>query len=443
MMKRLPSLRVLPGWPSALVLAAAGAICLPAVLACWGESGSATTWDGAVRDSAGIPIVENFGMPMWREGEGWVFTEVLRIGTVEGDPEYEFGNVTGIAVLSDRRIVVADALAHELRFFSPDGVYQSSVGRQGQGPGEFGGDQLWPFVGPGDTLLVIDRGNQQAHVIAPDGTWLDSFSTLPRDGHWFGLARDAQPPGRIVTVHPPLRQPDGSLTDSSDVLLERDLHGAILDTVAVLPTYMASIPPRVSLFFPNVVDVRICENGLAVGNNYEYRSVWYGSGGAIDRIISLAREPLPLTEEERSVMMGRFDQLFREFNVPSERAEAVRSRIRFTDHYPYYANFACGPAGTFLVQRVRPLSQLNEQERSRIRVDLHRPTGGLEWDVFDREGRYLGVVEMPGTEWVATVSNPRFVEDQATGTWYMYSVWADELEVHYVISWRVDGPTPG
>ena len=39
-------------WPGATLLAAAGATSVMAVLACRGDFGSATAWDGAVRDSA-------------------------------------------------------------------------------------------------------------------------------------------------------------------------------------------------------------------------------------------------------------------------------------------------------------------------------------------------------------------------------------------------------
>jgi len=417
--------------------AALAGFCILAVTACRDVSNAAANWDGAVRDSMGIEIVENYGTPLWREGEGWTFTEVVRIGVIEGAPEYEFGRVTGIAVLSDRRIVVADAMAHQLRFFSPEGVHELTVGREGRGPGEFGSGSLTPCVGPGDTLVVRDSGNQQMHVIAPDGTWLESYSTLPRDGYRHGLTRDAPPSGRLMTYHMPLFQPDGTLTDTMDVVLERDLHGAVRDTLARIPTWQ--LPQTSSSYYVDMVDVSLCGGGLVIGYNYQYRSLWYGAGQTVHRIVTLARERLPLTDGDRSVMIGRFDQLLRQNNVPAAQAAEVRSNIQFTDDYPAYTQFRCGPAGTFLVQRVRPLTQLNEEERSRLRTNLGRPPGGLDWDVFDSDGRYLGMQEIPGTKWVASVVNPRFIRDPATGAWYMYSVWSDEQDVQYVVGWRVEG----
>jgi len=338
---------------------------------------------------------------------------------------------------------VADALGHHLRFFSPSGVHERTVGRQGQGPGEFGAGALAPRVGPGDTLVVIDRANQQAHVIAPDGTWVESYSTAPRSGYRLGLSRDAPPTGRLLTYHMPLFQSDGTLTDSMDIVLERDVHGAILDTVVRVPTYLVTPRPgQEAPFYADLVDIALCEDGVVLGRNHRFRAVWYGSGGAVRRVVTLARKRLPLTKDDQSVMRGRYDQVLRERRVPAARAAQIRDNVPFHDAYPAYSQFTCGPAGTLIVQRVRPLSRLNAVERRQIRLDLGRPPGSLEWDVFDSAGRYLGVVELPGTEWVATVPNPRFMQDRATGVWYMYAVWADELDVQYVLGWRIDGPMP-
>lgn len=422
-------------------LAALGGFVALALLACGEGLIRAAAWDGMVRDSAGIEIVENFGTPLWHEGETWRLTEVVRIGAVEGAPEYEFGRISGIAVLSDRRLVVADAMAHELRFFSPDGVLERTYGRLGQGPGEFGDGLLYPSVGPGDTLLVFDRANQQAHVIAPDGTWLESFSTLPENGHWFGMVYDEPPTGRLVSIQVALRLPEGGLADSMDVLLERDLHGAILDTVARIPTYMTTLKPGAAgSYYANMVDITLCNNSLVAGHNYTHRTVWYGSGGGIERIIDFPSERPPLTEADRAVMMTRWDQLAEQYGLPPDQAEQIKSTVHFEDRYPAYAQFECGPAGTLLMQRFRPLCELSEEEVSQIRYNLGRPPGAPVWDVFDRDGRYLGAVDLPGTEWVGTVPDVRFVQDTDTKAWFMYATWSDELDVQYVVGWHIEGP---
>jgi hypothetical protein len=93
-----------------------------------------------------------------------------------------------------------------------------------------------------------------------------------------------------------------------------------------------------------------------------------------------------------------------------------------------------------MMQRFRPLCELSDDEVSRIRNNLGRPPGAAVWDVFDRDGRYLGVVELPGTEWVGTIAPVIFVQDRATDAWYLYSTWSDEMDVQYVVGWRIEGP---
>ncbi len=98
--------------------------------ACERNDAEVERWAGTMRDSAGIVVVENEDVPLWREGDAWSFTKLVRIGVREGDPRYQFGSTTGLVVLSDGRVVVADAMAHTIRFFSPEGTYLHELGRE-------------------------------------------------------------------------------------------------------------------------------------------------------------------------------------------------------------------------------------------------------------------------------------------------------------------------
>ena len=102
-----------------------------------------------------------------------------------------------------------------------------------------------------------------------------------------------------------------------------------------------------------------------------------------------------------------------------------------------------GPAGTLLVQRVWPVRDLDEAGRKEFTLDQqYVPPGSTEWDVFDAAGHYLGAVTIPGSEFLATPPLMRFHKDVSTDTWYMYSVVFDELDVQYVVRWRIEGRMP-
>jgi hypothetical protein len=108
------------------------------------------------RDSAGIQIVEASAAAWSTEG-GWQLASEprLSIGRESGDPEYLFNRIRGVSRLTDGRIVVADAGSSQIRFFDPSGVHIKTVGRAGDGPGEFRFiGSMWRHAA--DSLVVTD-----------------------------------------------------------------------------------------------------------------------------------------------------------------------------------------------------------------------------------------------------------------------------------------------
>ena len=61
----------------------------------------------------------------------------LEIGTVAGDPEYAFSQISDLALSADGTVLVSDAVTQEIRVFDSDGAFRGTVGRSGEGPGEF------------------------------------------------------------------------------------------------------------------------------------------------------------------------------------------------------------------------------------------------------------------------------------------------------------------
>ena len=108
-----------------------------------------------VTDSAGVKIVDNGeldpGLDLLASPE-----PTLRIGVVEGAPEYQLFEVSDLKRLSDGGIAVSNAGSRELRIYNADGSHRATAGGSGQGPGEFGYPNAL-FVLGGDTIRVQDR----------------------------------------------------------------------------------------------------------------------------------------------------------------------------------------------------------------------------------------------------------------------------------------------
>lgn len=145
-----------------------------------------------VRDSAGIRIVENPAAAMNRVVAVSAEPELV-LGSLEGEPEYQFFRVAAAARLSDGSFVVANGGTREVRFYGPDGEHRRTVGGAGQGPEEY----RYPvaiLVGPGDTLQVQDFLDRVRY--APDGTF---------------LGRESADMGRLQAAVGPDAFPEGGL----------------------------------------------------------------------------------------------------------------------------------------------------------------------------------------------------------------------------------------
>ncbi len=399
---------------------------------CVSETQSAGKWDGSVRDSAGIQIVDNFGEPLWKPGEEWRLVEDIRIGMREGPPEYQFGQISGYGEMSDGRIVVADAMASKIRFYSPEGEHLYSVGKRGNGPREFGDGSLGLLQGYGDTLLVPDWRNLQTHRLAPDGTWLGSFSIRP-EGEWRVSGWDTSPSGLISSSFAPLQQPDKPMVDTMEVVVIRHLDGTLGDTLGRVPIdqsfkfvegepqrwYYAGLPDH---------DQRWDDSGIVTGRSDTYELTWRLPGGQPEKIVRLHREPMPFTVAEQGTLMARFDDMLKSGDRTPERVEQIKNTIHFTDYYPYYRRLMNGPDGTLWLRHVRPIQDLSEDEVQALTASS-RVRPGPGWDVFDRQGRYLGVVGAP----------PDLPAGGLRGGNRMVGIVVDEFDVQYLQIYRIEG----
>jgi hypothetical protein len=401
---------------------------------CAAESESAARWDGSTRDSAGIEIVENFGEPLWRPGEEWRLVEDLTIGMRDGPPEYQFGRITGFAELSDGRIAVIDGMSSRLRFFSADGEHLNSTGTQGEGPKEFGKGSLSILRGVGDTLLIVDPRNQRVHRLSPDGTWRASFSILP-EGRWRTSGWDITPSGMVVSRFVPIHLPDQPLPDTMDVVVVRNLDGTLGDTIGFVPTAQsfrfADGEPEYRYYSGRPdFDLRWDGKGLITGRNDSYELTWHDFTGRKEKIVRLRREPNPFTAEEQATLMARFDELIDSSGRSPERKQQIRRSIKFEDNYPYYRRFMNGPHGTLWLRRVLPIRDMTQEQIEALNNSVSvRPSPGF--DVFDGQGRYLGIVEVP--------------EEMPLGLWFedrMCGIVMDELDVQYLRIFRVEGMNP-
>ena len=223
-------------------------------------------WTGTITDSANVTIVSNTNVGIWAPGEEWTLEEEIRIGTAEGDPDYELGDIQGIGVDSRERIFVFDGQAQHIQVYSPEGVYQQTIGRRGEGPGEFRAG-AGPLIGPGDTLLVWDQSGRFVRF-APDGSSAGGVRIDPREGVPVSFRATAS---GLFAERIRLRVDGAPTGEDAIVLLGTD--GSVTDTLWIFPS--EAFPNRAfyQLFAPRQPWDVTSDTVLLLGDREEYPGI--------------------------------------------------------------------------------------------------------------------------------------------------------------------------
>ena len=117
----------------------------------------------------GVRYVHNGEEGQWGK-KPRVQVELIRtLGDVAAEDEtVAFYMPAGIALDSQGNLYILDTGNHRVQKFGPDGRYLASLGRQGQGPGDFSYPDSIDIDGE-DMVWVSDPNNQRIQVLTPEG----------------------------------------------------------------------------------------------------------------------------------------------------------------------------------------------------------------------------------------------------------------------------------
>jgi hypothetical protein len=378
-------------------------------LACVDET---PRWTGTVSDSAGVTIVSNTRAGLWGPGQEWTLEEELRIGVAEGNPLYEFGDIQGIGVDSRDRILVFDGLAQHVKVYSSEGMHLLTIGRRGEGPGEFGAGS-GPLIGPGDTILTWDRSGRFVRF-APDGSAAGGVRPDPRQG--VPVSFRASTSG-LLAERIRLRVEGAPTGEDAIVLLGTD--GRVVDTLRIFRS--EDLPNRAfyQLFAPRQPWDLMSDTVLLVGKREEY-SIGSYRGGRLTRVVRKVFDPRMVTEEDKEAVNNALRAFLSTPETPPEMIEQAIRRYDYSGPLPVFESVFAGPENTVWVQHFQAPSEYVDEGSGPF--DPRRHFGAPAWDLFDSEGRFLGIVTMPR----------EFTPRAFRGT-KIYGVSYDENDVPYVV----------
>ncbi|MXW17675.1 MAG: hypothetical protein F4X60_09655 [Gemmatimonadetes bacterium] len=338
-----------------------------------------------IRDSAGTRIIENARPPEgsrldWRLGP----EPLVSIGRMEGGEPYLFHRVFGATLLSDGRIVVGDDGPKELRVFDRNGEYLETWGGQGEGPGEFGGAQLWGMERlAGDSILVWHFWYPELTVFGPNGEFVRRF--IPERSRWDNWDRRSH-------LWPLSVSRGGLILAGQDDVYFDPAEVEVWDAGGRLRGSLGAHPARESsragdedggpLMFGDYVYRRAWGDLFIISSNRRYEIKAFAVDGSLARIVRMEHVPREPAEVHIEAYIG--ERLSR---IPSERTDRLAERRRelrsmpVAEHLPAFAAVRGDDALGYL--------WVFEYEAP------GEETAGTLFNIFDSEGRVLGYFEIP------------------------------------------------
>jgi hypothetical protein len=348
-------------------------------------------WQGTKEDVDGVTVIKNPKQPMYKE-EVCTIKEDLSIGKAEGQEEYMFGYIPGLAVDDNGDIYVADVQAMQIRVFDQDGKFLRTIGRKGQGPGEFTGIQSIQIT-PNKELMLYDNVQHRLVYFSLAGQFIRSkhFSvsvgTMGRLNPHSPLYCDSRENYYIVTGI--MEFPKASKAHQEILKIGGDLKFMTL----VRTADHDPMGPFNVFGIAELYCQLMAKDYVLAGSSKDYELQIFDPQGKVIKKISRDYDPVPVSEVEK--------------NEERKKRNSV-TRWEFPrDHFP--------------------MSFLAADEEGRIFVRTwEKPAKGTGYffDVYDPEGKYITRIPLSFSPRVLKKGN-------------LYAIEADEAGFQYVKRYKL------
>jgi hypothetical protein len=362
------------------------------------------------------------------------FTEDLRFGSEDGDDNYLWAlQTTDLAVDAKGHIYVADTKENRILEFDAKGIFVREIAKKGQGPGELSALNSFQILKDGravilevqpmampkvqflDTNLVYERTLNPSFskfptggVFSPDGT---RFA-----GYYAGVDMAAN---KLVTY-------SGIMDQNLEILKE------VTRNEQTVNFQQMGDPTVLANFIGDLINNAYKGSGIfaydaqgnlytAISNQYEITR-WNSDLTTPQAVISRDYKPYPNTKEEILALADNLTQAFRQNPfmrdiVTDDFIERVINRLDLPPaKHPVNALFLT-PEGHMLVLHNTRLA-----------------TGEQICDIFDKEGHFIGQVEMDHWAFAGFNPTPRMIFKNG----FAYTLETDEDGENQVVRYRYE-----
>lgn len=336
--------------------------------------GQKAEWKGTIEEVDGIKVIKNPKEPMYGEIT-YELEEDLSIGNEE-DENYMFYGLVRPGVDSEGNIFILDRGNCRIQKYDKTGNYLQTIGRKGQGPGEF--EDPWGiYLDSEDKIYIYDSRRRNIHVFGKNGNF-KGVIRLPSPALDFGITKDRN----ILMIHTQ-RSPEKSRGVKRSLVIINP-EGNIIKTIA---SYPYQLPPRIKrrvlgnpyshrlYFFPAK------DEGGIYGHSSEYKLFVLNSSGSLSCIIEMDKPPDPITNKDKDRQIDKYLESQERF----PRGEKLsRSEVKRAYVFPKFKRFFSG------------IISDNEGHIYVRRFKLYNPDDRNQYfDLFNKEGYYIYKIKIP------------------------------------------------
>ncbi len=361
----------------------------------------------STKDTAGLVVVENH-QPETPPPGLWSVSESPNLDLEEGNLAGPLHKVQKAGTLSDGRIILADGSLQSLRVFSVDGKELFTIGREGEGPGEFEGVVDLQVL-PEDTVLAFDFLQRRISVFDPCGKLAQSVllggnmrpayvGRLPDGTHLILQGTSTVEMTQGVEV--------GIRTDSSH-LIRLATNGEVLDTIGNFPSAEVLVrkSPAGAIIglapFARRGHWARLGGGFVFGFSDEFEFSFFSEDFRLSRLVRRHLEPREISRAEKRAYRNH-----EQGRLAGQATRALSEDLEFPRSHPAFLQILTDRRNHLWVRGVGKAPAL---------------AGKVLWSVFDANGRWLTDVGLP--------ENLRVWE---IGEDYVLGLWRNELGLEAV-----------
>ena len=330
-------------------------------------------WSGKVEIKDGITVIRNPQDPLYGEIT-FELEEDLSIGN-NSDDNYLFEGGLSLAVDARGNVYALDGRGRRIQEYDGKGRYIQTIGRKGQGPGEFE-LPLGLFIDAQGNIRVNDR--REIEKFDNKGVFSDSHPVA-------GFINDfyVNSEGNVFAFM--------DLTigqGSKQVVVAIDQEGKTSRTIAEFPypdlilrksgEAMLSFGISRHRYVPGLCFTPVGPETFCYAHSSNYEIVILDGTGRVLRRIQKEESAKAISQKEKDEILGQMEKRFKERGRPLP--PGVLDEVRFPPNRPFFDGLMADDEGRIYARKLKSVLETRK---------------GFEFDIFGKGGTYLYKMTLP------------------------------------------------